>query len=141
MDCPCGYGRHSIQLAKNNLLVTGSDINETHLSRAKANALQENTDIVWEKESMIDIRYDNEFDVVINMFYSFGFFETDEENEKVLKNFYDALKKNGRFLMHTDVNIPRIISGKYKKDEIRNLQNGNTLRIIDDYNPATKRIE
>ncbi|CAF4819188.1 unnamed protein product [Rotaria sp. Silwood2] len=70
---------------------------------------------------MIDINYDNEFDAVINMFYSFGFFETDEENNQVLQNFYNALKPGGKFLFHTDVNIPRILSGKYKEDETRHL--------------------
>jgi hypothetical protein len=75
------------------------------------------------------------------MFYSFGFFENDQENEKVLSNFYNALKPWGRFLMHTDVNIPRILQNKYKVDEMRTLADWKKLRIIDNYNPKTKRIE
>ena len=43
--------------------------------------------------------------------------------------------------MHTDVNIPRILNGKYKEDEKRNLITGKTLRVVDSYNPTTKRIE
>lgn len=31
-------------------------------------------------------------------------------------------------------------AGKYKEDETRNLASGNTLRIIDKYNPEDKRI-
>ncbi|MEK7567741.1 MAG: hypothetical protein AAB513_02365 [Patescibacteria group bacterium] len=42
--------------------------------------------------------------------------------------------------MHTDVNIPRILSGKYKQNEERHLVNGKTLKIIDSYNQNTKRI-
>jgi hypothetical protein len=42
----------------------------------------------------------------------------------VLKNFFNALKPGGKFLMHTDVNVPRILSGKYKEDEERNLLTG-----------------
>ena len=42
--------------------------------------------------------------------------------------------------MHTDVNVPAIISGQYKEDEERKLENGNVLRIIDKYDPETKRI-
>lgn len=89
---------------------------------------------------MIDIAYKDEFDAVINMFYSFGFFETEEENNKVLKNFYNALRPSGKLLFHTDVNIPRILSGKYREDEVRHLASGKTLRIIDKYNPEDKRI-
>lgn len=140
LDCPCGYGRHSIELARRGFEVTGSDINSVHLQKAidTAKAISFNTS--FNKESMLDLKYSSRFDAVINMFYSFGFFDTDEENEKVLKNFFNALKPGGKFLMHTDVNVPRILSGKYKEDEQRNLLTGKTLRIIDSYDPQTKRI-
>lgn len=141
LDCPCGYARHSIELASRGLIVTGVDINSTHLNNAKKAADLKKVKVDFKRESMIDIKYDSEFDVIINMFYSFGFFDTDTENEKVLFNFFNALKPGGKFLMHTDVNIPRIISGKYKNDEIRLLKSGKELRIIDKYNPLTKKIE
>lgn len=140
LDCPCGYGRHSIGLTQEGMIVTGSDINSTHLKKALSDSKKEKVEIKFIKENMIGIRYKNEFDAVINMFYSFGFFDTDKENEKVLKNFFKALKKGGKLLMHTDVNIPRIISGKYKEKETRILNNGKTLKIIDEYDLNTKRI-
>lgn len=140
LDCPCGYGRHSIELAKRGFEVTGSDINSVHLKKAIDTSKANSLNVTFNKESMLDLQYSFRFDAVINMFYSFGFFDTDEENEKVLKNFFDALKPGGKFLMHTDVNVPRILSGKYKEDEQRNLIIGKTLRIIDSYDSQTKRI-
>jgi len=139
LDVPCGYGRHSIELAKRGIVVTGSDLNGTHLEEAIKDS-QGIAGIRFVKENMIDLRYTDEFDAVINMFYSFGFFETDEENEKVLVNFYNALKSGGRFLMHTDVNVPMVLSGKYKSHELRQLQDGKTLEITDTYDSATKRM-
>jgi len=141
LDIPCGYGRHTIELAKQKYEVLGCDINSTHLKKAKENTNSQNVHVNFKKLNMIDLSYKNEFDAVINMFYSFGFFEKDEENKKVLINFYNSLKKGGRFLMHTDVNIPRIINGKYKENEIRNLVDGKKLHIIDKYNHKNKRIE
>lgn len=141
LDVPCGYGRHSIELAKRGFKVTGCDLNSIHLDKATESALNQKVVVDFKKINMIDIDYNNEFGAVINMFYSFGFFETDEENEKVLTNFYNAIKNGGKFLMHTDVNIPRVINGKYREDETRKLATGKQLRIIDKYNPATKRIE
>ncbi len=141
LDCPCGYGRHSIEFAKRGFLVTGSDINSVHLQEAKRKAGEDSVNIAFKQESMINLGYLNQFDVVINMFYSFGFFDTDAENEQVLKNFFNALKPGGKFLMHTDVNVPRILSGKYKEDEERTLTTGKTLRVIDSYNSETKRID
>ncbi len=140
LDCPCGYGRHSIELARRKFEVTGSDINSVHLQKAIDDANENSISVTFNKESMLGIEYSSKFDAVINMFYSFGFFDTDEENEKVLKNFFTALKPGGKFLMHTDVNVPRILSGKYKEDEQRNLLTGKTLRIIDFYDSNTKRI-
>lgn len=137
LDCPCGYGRHSIELAKRGFIVIGSDINSVHLQKANS---KKNGNVTFVKENMIDIRYENEFDAVVNMFYSFGFFETDVKNEKVLKNFFKALKLGGKFLMHTDVNIPRILSKKYKETEERTLTNGKKLVIHDSYDSVTRRI-
>ncbi len=140
LDIPTGYGRHSIGLAQKGFNVTGVDLNSVHLAEAIKNSEKLKNKPNFLKNNMIDVRYKEKFDAIINMFYSFGFFETDEENEKVLKNFYDALKPSGKFLFHTDVNIPRILSGKYKEDETRTLSSGKTLRIIDKYNPKDKRI-
>ena len=140
LDCPCGYGRHSIELSKRGFTVIGSDLNAKHLSVAKKESEKEFVKIQFIKENMLDLKYNSEFDAVINMFYSFGFFESDEDNFKVLQNFFSALKPNGQFLMHTDVNIPFIEAGKYKHDEIRTTMNDGILRIIDNFDPITKRI-
>lgn len=140
LDCPCGYGRHSNRLASKGINVVGCDINSVHLHKAIEYAQIKKLPVEFRKENMIELNYQNEFDAVINMFYSFGFFDTDEENFRVLKNFYDALKPGGKFLMHTDVNITRIESGKYKFDEVRNLTSGRQLRIIDRYDENTKKI-
>ncbi len=140
LDIPCGYGRHSIALTQQGFSVTGSDLNSRHLSVAGQAASQASISVNFQKENMLGIQYQSEFDVVINLFYSFGFFETDEENFKVLQNFFRALKPGGQFLMHTDVNIPRLLTGKYRVDETRTLPDGGSLRIIDQYDPLTKRI-
>jgi SAM-dependent methyltransferase len=141
MDIPCGYGRHTIELAMRGYDIVGIDLNATHLHAALENAYKKNTNAKFMKGNMLNIDFENEFDVIINMFYSFGFFDTDEENMKVLKNFKKALRPNGKFLMHTDVNIPRIITGKYKTDELRHLKSGAILKIQDRYNSKTKRID
>lgn len=140
LDIPCGYGRHSIELAKRGFVVTGSELNAKHLSVAKKEARKNSAKIQFVKEDMLEISYDSKFDAVINVFYSFGFFESDEDNFKVLQNFFKALKPNGQFLMHTDVNIPFIESGKYKYNETRTLTSGSALKIVDEYDPVKKRV-
>ena len=92
LDCPCGYGRHTIEFARRGFDVIGSDINLVHLEKAKAQAKKKSLEIIFRKESMLNLNYSNKFDAVVNLFYSFGFFDTDEENEKVLQIFFNALK-------------------------------------------------
>lgn len=140
LDIPCGYGRHSIGLAQKSLNVLGVDLNSVHLNKAFRDAEKAKVKIDFRKGDMESIGYSNEFDAVINVFYSFGFFETEERNFRVLQNFYQVLKNGGKFLFHTDVNVPRILQGKYKQDEVRQLTSGKQLKIIENYDSLTKRI-
>lgn len=139
LDCPCGYGRHSLRLAQRQMRVTGVDINEEELQTARQ-AVGTLSNIRFINQDMRFLNFSDEFDGIINMFYSFGFFSTDEENIQTLRNFYNALKPGGKFLMHTDVNIPRILSGKYKFMEQRRLRSGKVLEVVDSFDPDQKRI-
>jgi len=138
LDCPCGYGRHSIELASRNFVVTGADINLKHLQKAKEDA--GDIQVAFKEENMIDLEYISEFDALINMFASFGFFETEEENEKVLKNFFNALNPGGKFLMHIDINISKMLHVNHKHVSEKKLVTGETLKIVDIYNPKTKKL-
>ncbi len=77
LDIPSGYGRHSIELARKGFDVTGVELNSVHLNKAIFDAQTTDTKVQFVKGNMIDIAYKDEFDAVINMFYSFGFFETE----------------------------------------------------------------
>ncbi len=141
LDVPCGYGRHSIALAKKGFQVTGSDINQVHLKKAKQAAKEKGVKVEWKKENMLKLKYNEEFDACINMFYSFGFFEQESENFKALKKMFNSLKRGGKLLFHTDVNMQRVLKGKHLFEEIRHLQSGNTLVIVERFNPKTKRMD
>jgi len=101
MDLCCGYGRHSIPLAKSGFEVTGLDLSETLLRRAKKDSRKEGVKIRWRKGDMREIPFENEFDGVINIFTAFGYFEEDRENFKVIRGVSKSLKKGGKFLMDT----------------------------------------
>lgn len=142
LDLPCGYGRHSNALASEGLNVVGGDVNSLFLSRATADAKERGLTTDFRKINMLNMDFDNEFDAAINMFFSFGFFETDDENFKVLKDFYRSLKIGGKFLMHTDTNVSRIIeNNNISEDNIRTSISGNKLHNFEKYNPETKRVD
>jgi len=99
LDVPCGYGRHAVELARRGFAVTGVDVAETQLNRAreKAAAAQARVDFCLKDARALD--FEAEFDVVLNLFLSFGYFETDGEHVAMLAGIARALRPGGRFLM------------------------------------------
>lgn len=96
LDLACGYGRHSNALASLGHQVTGIDISKDFLDIAKREAYQSNLLVKYVQDDMRTIAYTQEFDRVFVLFTSIGYF-SDDENEKVFKNVYNALKKGGVF--------------------------------------------
>lgn len=142
LDCPSGYGRHSLALASAGYDVVGADINDQFLAVAdKGLQASRLHNIRFIKKNMRDLDFSSEFDAAINMFYSFGFFEDEKDNIKSLENFCRALKPSGKFLMHTHVTVPRFMKGLIKTHEIRNLKSSDKLELFRQYNEATKREE
>ncbi len=98
MDLYCGYGRHSIELAKQGCIVTAVDNFHDLLSIARQKAQAASVDISFRECDMRDLDYHNCFDAVINMFSAFGYY-TDDENVRVLKLISKAVKDGGVFLL------------------------------------------
>ncbi len=99
LDLACGAGRHSIELAKRGYEVTGVDLSKALLEEARAAASREGVDVAFDHRDMRDLHYRAEFDAVINMFSSFGYFEVAEDDRKVLAAVARAVKPRGKFLM------------------------------------------
>ena len=83
LDCPCGYGRHSAALAAQGFDVVGCDINHEMLEPAR-NSTRELSNVEFVRENMVHLNFTEEFDAVVNLFFSFGFFDSDEDNNQVL---------------------------------------------------------
>jgi cyclopropane fatty-acyl-phospholipid synthase-like methyltransferase len=99
LDMACGAGRHSIILARKNFNVTAVDLSGNLLSVAKKTAEDENLSINFIQSDIRDFNTDLRFNLVLNLFTSFGYFESDEENFSVLQKAYDFLEKDGFFVL------------------------------------------
>src|SRR5205814_3776760 len=100
LDLGCGYGRHALPLAQRGYQVTGFDKSE-HLLRLaqQSDAIAQRVQVRWIHGDMRDIPFTNEFDAVLSLFSSFGYFEEEEENQRVLHQVQRALKPGGLLLM------------------------------------------
>jgi len=102
LDVGCGTGRHSIELTKRGYHVTGVDLSESQLKRAKEKATEQNLFIDFQQHDARKLPFNSEFDVVIMMCEgSFPLMETDEMNFEILKNVTKALNTNGKFIFTT----------------------------------------
>lgn len=136
LDLPCGYGRHARLLSEIGINVVGMDINDTHIKHAKKNSKAK---IMKRDMRNIGKEFYEKFDVVINMWYSFGFFNDEKDNIKTMEEFYKALKENGQLLLHTDVSPEILSGGNYRLLEQRTLKKGELIQE-ESYDPITKRM-
>ena len=96
LDIGCGSGRHSIELAKREYHVTGIDLSDSLLEKARQKATDLGLAVSFFKCDARQLSYHNEFDVAIMLCEgAFPLMETDEMNFKILENARNALKDTG----------------------------------------------
>ncbi len=99
LDLCCGPGRHSVLLAKKGFEVTGLDFSREYLAEASARARKAGVKVRLIRADMRKLKFNREFDAVINMFTSFGYFPGFGDDLNVLKGIKRALKPGGLFLL------------------------------------------
>jgi cyclopropane fatty-acyl-phospholipid synthase-like methyltransferase len=93
-DLACGSGRHSRVMASLGYEVMGLDLSSNNIAQARAMGL-ENTQ--FRIHDMRDAIPNGPYHMVVNLFTSFGYFETDGEHIRTLSHIADALGKTGIF--------------------------------------------
>ena len=102
LDVGCGTGRHSIELAKRGYSITGIDLSESQLKRAKEKAAAEKLKIVFERHDARNLPFHSEFDAAIMICEgAFPLMETDEMNYEILKSVSKSLKPKAKFIFTT----------------------------------------
>ncbi len=92
LDLACGKGRHAVQLHKLGLRVTGIDLSPESIAEAKH----------YEQEGLEFFEHDmrrpfrsNYYAYVFNLFTSFGYFQTERDNQRAISGMIKALKPQG----------------------------------------------
>ncbi len=99
LDLCCGVGRHSIEFARRGFKVTGVDVTPHYLREARQKAKKAKLNIEFIRDDMRRFHRRNTYDIVINLFGSFGYFRDQRDDYRVAKNAYGSLKKNGAFII------------------------------------------
>lgn len=101
LDLACGLGRHSLELARRGMRVTGLDLSAPSLERGRAAAADAQVDVEFVHGDMRELPWSSEFDAVLNLFSSFGYFATEAEDQRVLEAVAAALRPGGSLLLET----------------------------------------
>lgn len=130
LDLACGAGRHTAILASRGVDVIGADLSITllaHPPRVRSSA-----------GDMRSLPFrDGSFNWILNFFTSFGYFESERENFRVLEEIVRLLKPGGRFMIDF-MNSQKVVAG-LKKNEIQE-KDGRRVEITRWYDPETRRI-
>jgi len=93
LDLCCGVGRHARAFAARGFAVTGVDLETTYLEEAKADGLE------LVHGDMRTFRREGAFDLAVNLFTSFGYFDDPADDRAVLENVFASLRPGGRFVL------------------------------------------
>lgn len=108
LDLAGGHGRHTIELATRGFNCTLLDINRKFLAIARELAVKKGVSVRFVHQDMREMNFYENFDAVISMATSFGYFSAEEDHFKVIDAVFKALKKGGKFLLDLD-NRERVI--------------------------------
>jgi SAM-dependent methyltransferase len=113
LDLACGKGRHAIYLAQKGFQVTGVDLSPKSIQLAKKS---ETAHLNFDIHDMRELYKANYFDLIINAFTSFGYFDNDEEHLQSLRNITKGLRKDGRFVMDF-MNVHKVIANLKTREQ------------------------
>jgi SAM-dependent methyltransferase len=100
LDCPCGQGRHSGLLAEAGFDVSGVDFSRHLLALARRKATKGRVSYTHADMRAMPASWTGEFDAVINVFSSFGFFMDPADDARSVAEFSRVLRPGGTLLWH-----------------------------------------
>lgn len=101
LDLCCGQGRHSLELARRGFTrVKGLDRSHYLIQKARAQARREGLNVQFKEGDARKLPYPTDsFDAVLILGNSFGYFESTQDDLKVLTEVFRVLKPGGKIFI------------------------------------------
>ncbi|MDR1411590.1 MAG: methyltransferase domain-containing protein [Spirochaetaceae bacterium] len=100
-DMCCGFGRISLELARRGFAVTGVDLTPAYLDTARDDAAYEHLEIEFVCEDVRRFKRPRAFDLAVNLYISFGYFASREDDMLFARNVCESLKDGACFIIET----------------------------------------
>jgi SAM-dependent methyltransferase len=136
LDLACGHGRIANRLAARGCRVTGLDAVPLFLDQARADAAALGVEVDYRQGDMRELPWTERFDVVVNWFTAFGYFD-DDGNRQVLAEVARALRPGGRFVLEVN-HFPWLMRNFRPSNVVQ--RDGDLLIDRHEFDPVTNRI-
>ena len=100
LDIMCGYGRHSLELARREINVTAVDNLPDYINEIRAKTAAEDLPINSLCEDVLEMQLEHQYDAIICMGNSLQFFN-ERDILKLLGNLSEHLRPGGKFYINT----------------------------------------
>jgi len=122
LDMPCGVGRHSLEFARLGCIVTGVDRTAAFLRQAQERADDLGLKLEFLQADMRAFQRADAFDLAVNLFTSFGYFDDPADDIQVLENFYTSLRPGGVLVM--DLMGKEVLARVFQQRDWHQLEDG-----------------
>ncbi len=116
LDVGCGRGRHTLELARRGYNVTGIDLSEGSVKKARRQVATEGLDATFAVQDMRKPYCDSCMDGVVNLFTTFGYFEEDAESQRAIDAMATALQPGG-WIVQDFLNPPHVARTLVERDQ------------------------
>lgn len=115
IDLACGKGRHAIYLNKKGFDVTGVDLSASSIQIAQQS---KNERLRFYIQDLRHLNMDDKFDIALNLFTSFGYFQSNEDDVNALLNIHQLMNDNGVLLIDF-LNKERVLQNLINQEDIQ----------------------
>jgi SAM-dependent methyltransferase len=125
LDLACGPGRFAVAFAQAGFRVTGVDRTRFLLDKARERATQAGSTVEWVQQDMREFVRPDAFELALNVYTSFGYFDDPAENRRVLENILASLKPGGTFVFE---HIGKeLLAGRFQPTQADTLTDGSVM--------------
>lgn len=101
LDLACGPGRHVLGFSRLGKNITGVDLSGYLLNQAANHIEQEQLNANLVHCDLLDFKPNKKYDLITNLFTSFGYYQKPSDNQQVLNNAYQWLNEGGTLIIDT----------------------------------------
>ena len=140
LDAGCGAGRYILKFTNAGFKTFGFDLSSTLLHKAKDALLEKGIPVNIFRSDIRNVSVKKEFHLVLNLFTSFGYFDSDEENFSFIKDAKEFLLPDGyyvfdyfnkNYLVNNLIPASSRETGAYSIKETRSIINERVVKQIE----------